>query len=111
MPTKLPSLISLNAGMFLNPSTAEITEIGGVIIPSANKAAPPIIAKKTGQGACLLTRANKEKIPPSPLLSARSVSITYLMVVCKVSVQMIQDKAPIMSSSLITLLLQIALNT
>ena len=27
-----------------NPSTADETEIGGVIIPSANKALPPIIA-------------------------------------------------------------------
>jgi hypothetical protein len=28
----------------LNPSTAEATEIGGVMIPSANNALPPIIA-------------------------------------------------------------------
>lgn len=35
-------------------------------------------------------------MPPSPLLSARSATHTYLMVVCRVSVQMMQDNAPSM---------------
>ncbi len=46
----------------------------GVIIPSAIKAAPPIIAGKTNHFFCRRTNAYKEKIPPSPLLSAFKVS-------------------------------------
>ncbi len=34
-------------GICFNPSIAEVTEIGGVIIPSASKAAPPNIAGMT----------------------------------------------------------------
>ena len=40
------------------------------------------------------TNANKENIPPSPRLSARSVKKTYLKVVCKVRVQKTQEMAP-----------------
>jgi len=78
---------------------AEVTEIGGVIIPSDKTAAPPIMAGITAHLPCRLTNANKENIPPSPLLSARRVRITYLMVVCRVSVQMIQDNPPSINSS------------
>ena len=39
-------------------------------------------------------------MPPSPLLSARRATHTYLMVVCRVSVQMMQDNAPSMVLSL-----------
>jgi hypothetical protein len=61
---------------------AEDTEIGGVIIPSANNAAPPMIAGNNNHFVLVLrTKAYKEKIPPSPLLSARSVRMTYLNVV------------------------------
>ena len=76
------------------PSMAVVTVILGVIIPSASKAQPPSMAGITNHFAFLRTREYKERIPPSPLLSARNVITTYLMVVCKVSVQMIQDSAP-----------------
>ena len=77
-----------------NPSIAEETEIGGVIIPSASKVAPPIMAGKVNHFAWRLTNAKRAKIPPSPLLSARKIKMTYFNVVCKVNVQKIQDNPP-----------------
>ena len=74
-------VIEERKGTCFSPSTAEATEIGGVIIPSAKSAAPPIIAAATSHFRRLLTRANNEKMPPSPRLSALRVSMTYLMVV------------------------------
>lgn len=68
-------------GIFFKPSIAEVTEIGGVIIPSASSAAPPIMAGMTSHFFCRRTSAKSEKIPPSPRLSACKVSTTYLMVV------------------------------
>ena len=64
------------------PSIAEETEIGGVIIPSAKSVQPPIIAGNNNHLTLVfLIKAYNEKIPPSPLLSALSVRITYLTVV------------------------------
>ncbi|MNR38865.1 hypothetical protein D3C85_1570040 [compost metagenome] len=77
-----------------NPSMAVVTVILGVMIPSASMAHPPITAGMTSHLAFFRTREYREKIPPSPLLSALRVITTYLMVVCKVSVQMIQEIAP-----------------
>jgi hypothetical protein len=90
---------------------AEVTEIGGVIIPSASNAAPPMIAGITSHFLLLRTSAYKENIPPSPLLSACSVRITYLTVVWRVSVQIMHDNAPMISSSEMTFPLVIALRT
>ena len=103
MVTMVCWVMSWNTGICLSPSMAEVTVMGGVIIPSANRAAPPIIAGITSHFLRLLTSAYKLKIPPSPLLSALKVRITYLKVVCSVSVQIIQDRAPIISKSLISL--------
>lgn len=97
--------------IFSKPSTAAVIEIGGVIIPSANKAAPPIIAGNTSHLFCLLTSAYNEKIPPSPLLSALRVSMTYFMVVCNVRVQIMQEIPPNIRSSVMALPLTIALKT
>ena len=77
-----------------NPSIAEETEIGGVIIPSASKVAAPKIAGIYNHLAYRLTSAKREKIPPSPLLSARRVKKTYLKVVCNVRVQITQEIPP-----------------
>ncbi len=52
--TKIPNtiytivewVISLKKGICFRPSIADVTDIGGVIIPSANNEAPPIIAGK-----------------------------------------------------------------
>jgi hypothetical protein len=82
------------------PSLAEETEIGGVIIPSASMEAPPMIAGIASHLMCILrTSAYKEKIPPSPLLSALRVRIMYLKVVCSVSVQNTQEILPKTSNS------------
>lgn len=89
-------------GICRNPSTAEVTETGGVMMPSANNDAPPIVAGNTSHFRRRLTSAYKLNIPPSPLLSAFRVSITYLSVVCNVSVQIMQDKEPRMSGSFMT---------
>jgi hypothetical protein len=83
------------------PSTEETTVIAGVIIPSAKRVAPPIRAKTYTQRALLLTSANNEKIPPSPLLSALSVIIIYLTVVWRVRVQMTHEIAPYINSGVI----------
>src|SRR5690606_24221227 len=45
-----------------------------------------------------LIREYSARIPPSPLLSARSAIKTYFRVVCKVRVQMMQESAPSMYS-------------
>ena len=97
--------------IFSKPSTAAVIEIGGVIIPSANKAAPPIIAGSTSHRFCLLTSAYRANVPPSPLLSALKTNMTYLIVVCKVIVHIIQDKLPIIKNSSMVRPLIIALKT
>ena len=77
-----------------NPSIDEVTVIAGVITPSARRAAAPIIVRIAAQELFSLIRAFKAKIPPSPLLSAVRVIITYFTVVERVNVQKIQDKPP-----------------
>ena len=47
----------------------------------------------------------------SPLLSALKVRITYLMVVCKVSVQMMHDRLPIIKFSVMLFPFMMALST
>ena len=85
--------------------------MGGVIIPSANKAAPPIIAGITSHLRRRLTNAKSANIPPSPLLSALNTNHTYFTVVIRVMVQMMSDNVPIISSSLISLSLMMELKT
>ena len=83
-----------SAGTLLNPSMADVTEIGGVMIPSANKVPAPIIAGMASHLPYRLTKAYNENMPPSPWLSACRVMKMYLKVVCKVSVQNIQEMEP-----------------
>ncbi len=78
----------------LNPSIAETTVMAGVITPSANNMAPPIMAKTNTHLARFRINAKSAKIPPSPLLSALNVIRTYFMVVCKVNVHITQEIAP-----------------
>jgi len=86
-------------------------EMGGVIMPSASKAAPPIMAGITSHFRLRRTNAKSENIPPSPLLSALNTNQTYFMVVIIVIVHNISDKVPSISSSLTTLLLIMELKT
>ena len=85
-----------------NPSTADVTVIAGVIIPSARSVAPPIIAKRTTPRLVLFfIKANNENTPPSPWLSAFNAINTYLVVVCKVITQNIKLTNPNTRFSLI----------
>ncbi len=97
----LPVVIPEKIRICFNPSIAGVTEMGGVIIPSAKSAAPPIMAGKTSHFFLRRTKAYKLNIPPSPLLSAFSVRITYLIVVCKVSVHIMQEREPRIKRSVI----------
>ena len=64
------------------------------MIPSASNAHPPTMAGTISHHALRRTNENSEKMPPSPLLSARRVITTYFKVVCMVSVQKIQETPP-----------------
>ncbi len=63
------------------PSTAETMVMAGVMILSASKVHPPIIAKIKAHEALFLISAKSAKIPPSPLLSALNAKMIYFMVV------------------------------
>jgi len=93
------------------PSIADDIVIGGVIIPSASSAQPPITAGTMSHLARRLTNEKREKMPPSPLLSARSVITTYFKVVWSVSVQNMSETPPNIKVSEIVLSPTMALNT
>lgn len=83
------------------PSTADKTEMAGVMIPSPkNRATPktPAITRRCLAFGRSLTdkeaRANKAIKPPSPWLSARMISATYLMDTTTVRVQKNSDSTP-----------------
>jgi hypothetical protein len=57
------------------------------------------------------TNAYNAKVPPSPLLSALNINITYFMVVMRVMVHKTQERAPIINSSVITRLVIMELKT
>ena len=71
--------ICSNPSIIRKPSTAEETETGGVIIPSANNAEAPIMVGKIRFLPFRLINEYNEKIPPSPSLSAFSVNHTYFI--------------------------------
>ena len=80
------------------PSTADRTEMAGVMMASPkNRAAPhmpmPRIAVEPA-GHALRASAISDSVPPSPLLSALSTKTTYLMVTMMVSAQTISDSTP-----------------
>jgi hypothetical protein len=94
IPIVIP-IVGIPGYLMASPSIADDTVIGGVIMPSANIAAPPNKAGNNNHFLRLLTKEYNEKIPPSPLLSARSTSIIYLIVVWMVKVQKTRLKPPI----------------
>ncbi len=64
--------------MLRKPSTAEVTEMGGVITTIGQKEQPRLAWQVSiSHLLCLLTSAYNEKMPPSPRLSAFKVSTTY----------------------------------
>ncbi|MNL70868.1 hypothetical protein D3C87_1959300 [compost metagenome] len=84
------------------PSTAESTEMAGVMIASPkNRAAPTSPrARTTPRRDFTALRASdiSDSVPPSPLLSARRTKLTYLTVTISVSAQTIRDNSPRTSS-------------
>ena len=84
------------------PSTADSTEIAGVMTPSPYSSAAPMIApQKTAERTRLgsfarepAIRPSSAKMPPSPRLSARRMNPTYLTVTTMVSDQKIRDTTP-----------------
>ena len=76
-----------------------MTVIDGVMTPSASRAPPPIIVNTTAHVDFFFIRANRAKMPPSPLLSALMVIVTYLIVVERVRVQKIHDNEPYINKS------------
>ena len=89
-----------------NPSTADNTEIAGVMTPSPkNRQAPtmPTMASVLRIEALTATRcasAISARMPPSPWLSARITSITYFTVTTSTSDQKNSDRMPRTSTSL-----------
>ena len=85
------------------PSTAESTEMAGVMIASPRNSAPPTMPRPRIQAGrlakALLASVISDSVPPSPLLSARSTKTTYLTVTTMVSAQTISDSRPSTSFS------------
>src|SRR5882724_9407666 len=82
----------------LRPSTADNTEIAGVIMESPMNIEAPT-TPSASKGQLLRPRARwpsaiSESVPPSPLLSARSSSSTYFAVTTIKSAHRISDSTP-----------------
>ena len=83
---------------------ADSTEIAGVITLSPKtwqrRAPAPMAAvrRRPAAGSCRSTSANSARMPPSPSLSARSTSSTYLIDTISVTAQKIIDNTPKMAS-------------
>ena len=84
-----------------SPSTAESTEIAGVIIASPKNIAAPKMPRPTShqrsrpwRSVPRETSAVSARMPPSPLLSARMISTTYLSVTTITSAQNTRDRRP-----------------
>ena len=87
------------------PSTAEITEMAGVIIPSPMSIAAPITTTTTSHRIFAAPKslggaasARSARIPPSPSLSTRINIVTYLMHTTTISAQQRSDTIPKMFS-------------
>ena len=82
----------------LSPSTAESTEIAGVITLSPRNIAAPMTptmkTKAVRRPSARLASAVSESVPPSPLLSARSRISTYFSVTVTISAHKISDNTP-----------------
>ena len=75
------------------------------MIPSASNALPPMMVGTMSHfNLSRRTSVYRENIPPSPLLSARNVRMTYFTDVCSVSVQKMQEIPPSTTSASMTCL-------
>ena len=82
----------------LSPSTAESTEIAGVITLSPRNIEAPmtprIKTKAVRRPSARVASAVSESVPPSPLLSARNRISTYFSVTVTISAHTISDSTP-----------------
>ncbi len=90
---------SPNAGLAsFSPSTADSTEIAGVITESPRNMEAPITPRMKTNAVRLpsarVASAVSESVPPSPLLSARSRMRTYLRVTVMMSAQTMSESTP-----------------
>ena len=106
MTTEAGTISSCASGkLTLRPSTADMTEIAGVITPSPkNRQAPPIpisamVRLTRSDVAVRCASAIRARMPPSPRLSARMTSRTYFTVTMRISDQKISERQPMISPS------------
>jgi len=88
-----------NAGVTsVSPSTADNTEIAGVMTASPkNMEAPTTPSRKTSavrRPNARVASAVNDSVPPSPLLSARSSRSTYLIATTTISAHRISESTP-----------------
>ena len=83
-----------------SPSTALRTEIDGVIMPSPYNSPAPNITSNAGHGSrpdrCARSgrSASNAKMPPSPWLLARMITVRYLSDTTSMSAQITSDRTP-----------------
>jgi len=86
----------------LRPSTADSTEIAGVIMlspknsaaPNTPRAASSIAVRRLFGTAHRFSRVISAMMPPSPWLSARITNVTYVSVTMIITDQKISDTTP-----------------
>ena len=88
-----------NAGVTsVSPSTADNTEIAGVIMESPmNMEAPTTPSRNTSavrRPNARVASAVNDRVPPSPLLSARSSRSTYLIATTTIRAHRISESTP-----------------
>ncbi len=95
------STTSLNCGSVTStPSIAERTEIAGVMMPSPKNRQAPVMPTSARMLRVPVPRETRcasaisARMPPSPRLSARITSSTYLTVTISTSDQKISDRMP-----------------
>ena len=92
-----------SASTCFSPSSAERTEIAGVMIASPENRADPATPSRNGIVArwpsARWASAFSERMPPSPLLSACIRNTTYFAVTTISKAQMISETTPITSGA------------
>ncbi len=89
-----------------SPSTADRTEIDGVIMPSPYSSADPNNTSRVrapgpangGGGFLLWIRPNNASVPPSPSWSARSTNIVYFTQTARKMDHRISDNMPVIAA-------------
>ena len=106
--TEIGSTKCFSAGAATSsPSTADSTEMAGVITPSPKNRQAPLMptrasaARIRAPGETRCARAISARMPPSPWLSARITSVTYFTVTISTSDQNISDRMPSTSQRVI----------